>query len=78
MVYCINKIWQVMDLKERLDKILTGSGVASRSEAKKLIRDGKVTVDGKPVILPEAKIDRENSEVRFNGELIDISRFRYL
>ena len=66
-----------MDLKERLDKILTGSGVASRSEAKKLIRDGRVTVDGKPVQSPEEKIDRENSEVRFDGELIDISRFRY-
>ncbi len=66
-----------MDLKERLDKILTGSGVASRSEAKKLIRDGRVMVDGKPVQSPEEKIDRENSEVRFDGELIDISRFRY-
>ena len=67
-----------MDLKERLDKILTGSGVASRSEAKKLIRDGRVMVDGKPVQSPEEKIDREYSEVRFDGELIDISRFRYL
>ncbi len=64
-------------MKERLDKILTGSGVASRSEAKKMIRDGRVMVDGKPVQSPEEKIDREYSEVRFDGELIDISRFRY-
>ena len=66
-----------MDLKERLDKILSGSGISSRSEVKKLIRSGRISVNGEPALTPEMRIDRESSEVRFDGELLNISRFRY-
>ena len=54
-----------MDLKERLDKILSGSGISSRSEVKKLIRSGRISVNGEPALTPEMRIDRESSEVRY-------------
>ena len=33
---------------QRLDKILSDAGVASRKELKNMIRTGRVTVNGKP------------------------------
>lgn len=39
---------------QRLDKILSEAGVASRKELKSLIRAGRVTVDG-AVVRDEAK-----------------------
>ena len=64
-------------MKERLDKIITGAGISSRSEVKKLIRSGRVTVNGETVLDPEAKLDRDRSEVMFDGEMINTARFRY-
>lgn len=64
-------------MKERLDKILTGTGISSRSEVKRLIKAGRITVDGRAALSPEMKIDREGSEVRFDGELLNTSRYRY-
>lgn len=78
MLYCsIIYFVRVIRLKERLDKIITGAGISSRSEVKKLIRAGRVTVDGETVLDPESKIDRDGSEVRVDGEKINTARFRY-
>lgn len=41
----------------RLDKFLADAGIGTRSESKKLIRGGKVTVDGETAGQPEQKID---------------------
>ena len=41
----------------RLDKYLADMGVGTRTEVKKLIRQGKVTVDGSIEKSPERKID---------------------
>ena len=41
----------------RLDKLLSDSGLYSRSEARTLIRAGRVQVDGVAVRQPEAKYD---------------------
>ena len=62
---------------DRLDKVLTGAGIASRSECRKLIRAGAITIDGKPALSPEIKIDRDQCEIRFNGEVINTAKFRY-
>ena len=42
---------------ERLDKILSEAGAASRKEARELIRAGRVTVNGTAVRRPEEKAD---------------------
>ena len=45
----------------RLDKLLAGTGALSRSEAKKAIRDGRVCVEGLPVLDPSAHCDTARS-----------------
>ena len=40
----------------RLDKYLCEMNVGSRSEVKKYIRQGRITVDGKTAVKPEEKI----------------------
>jgi len=51
----------------RLDKLLSESGMATRREAKTLIRAGRVTVDGRPVKSPEAKADPALAAVALDG-----------
>ena len=51
----------------RLDKLLTELGTGSRSEVKKYIRSGLVTVNGEVVKKPEQKVDEKNDTVCFRG-----------
>ncbi len=43
-------------MAERLDKILSSQGAATRREAQRLIRSGKVTVDGTVQRDPSVKV----------------------
>ena len=61
----------------RLDRLLSELGVASRSELRRIIKSGRVSVDGQTVTGPEQRIDPEKSEVRFDGEPLRLRRFRY-
>lgn len=68
---------QVICMKqERIDKILAGTGLYSRSEARTLVQSGVVTVDGVPVRKPEVKISRDSS-VSVRGEGIETAEFVY-
>lgn len=62
----------------RLDKIITDAGLASRKEAKALIRSGRVSVNGRTAASGDEKLDPELSSVCLDGEPIDYKRFRYL
>ena len=42
---------------QRLDKILSEAGVASRKDLKNMIRSGRVKVDGRVAVKPEEKFD---------------------
>lgn len=55
--------------KQRLDQLLTSLGYASRSESKKLITSGHVTVEGKQVKKSDFKAFHH--DVQFNGEPLD-------
>ena len=61
---------------ERLDRILAGSGMYTRSQARDLIRSGAVLVDGTPVRRPEEKIGRDRT-VTAAGEAVDTARYVY-
>ena len=52
---------------ERLQKVLAKAGVASRRGAEKLIRQGKVRVDGKVVTEMGTKVDPETQVINCNG-----------
>lgn len=51
----------------RLDKLLTESGAATRSGARRLIMAGRVRVDGVTVIKPEHKLDNALASVTLDG-----------
>ena len=55
---------------ERLDKFLTGAGVATRSQVKVILKTGRVCVDGKSVKDGAAKIDPEKQTVTLDGDVI--------
>ena len=61
---------------ERLDKILAGSGRFTRSQARSAILSGTVTVDGRPVRRPEAKVSR-TADIVAGGESVDGAEFVY-
>ena len=63
---------------ERLDKLLAGSGLVSRREAKALVRQGRVTVNGAPPVSAEVKCDPDRDEIRLDGQRVNCARFRYL
>lgn len=62
----------------RLDKFLADCGIGTRSEIKKLIRAGKVSVSGMDKIKPETQIEPETAKVYFEGRLLEYKEFIYL
>jgi 23S rRNA pseudouridine2605 synthase len=55
---------------ERLQKIIAHAGFASRREAETMIREGRVTVNGKVVTELGSKADPANDHVKVDGKLI--------
>ena len=54
-------------MKKRLQTVLSHAGVASRRHAVKLIEDGKVEVDGRPVTEKGFRVDPDKHEILVNG-----------
>ena len=64
---------------ERLQKLLSAAGVASRRAAEELIRQGRVSINGKTVTELGTKADPAQDEVRVDGRRVRrVERFRYL
>jgi len=61
----------------RLDKFLTELGVGTRSEVKKILKTGQVTVNGTPVKKPEEKIDETKDIVAYQGKVLTYEQFEY-
>lgn len=60
----------------RLDKFLCDMGIGSRSDVKKMIRKGAVTVDGAPVKDPGASVSSE-SAVMVSDQPVRYESFQY-
>lgn len=63
---------------ERLDKILVSQGIGSRKEVQKLIRAGRLTVDGESVTKPDFKLDTELSQLSLDGQTLNIKKHVYI
>ncbi len=63
---------------ERIDKILSHHGFGSRKDVKKLLRDERVTVNGKFVYDPGFQIDISKDEVTVDGEKIRLQHDVYI
>lgn len=62
----------------RLDRWLVTLGVGSRSQVQKLIRQGAVCVDGKPVTDPGAACDTDHASLMVNRQPIDGRLMRHV
>ena len=62
----------------RLDKYLADSGLYSRSEAGRVVRAGRVMVDGTVCRDPSQKIDESAASVEAFGKLVGYARFRWI
>jgi len=59
---------------QRLDKLLSEAGVASRKELKAMIRAGRVTVDGQVAKAPEQKVEEQTALVCVDGIMVGKQR----
>ena len=62
----------------RLDKFLSETGTATRSESAKVIRRGGVLVDGVAANNPSMQIDPERSVVDYLGERVVYRKYTYI
>lgn len=62
----------------RLDKFLKETGICSRSDAKKILKQGIVSVNDKIIKDDGYKIDENNDVIKYNNEVISYQEFVYL
>ena len=61
----------------RIDKFLAEMSVGTRSEVKKMIRAGRITVNDEEVKRPEQKVDPDSDIVSVDGNLVIYSQYEY-
>lgn len=62
----------------RLDKFLSVTKTASRSEATKAARQGLITVNGRVVTDPSVHIDESSDKITFNGQEVAYKQFIWI
>jgi len=61
---------------ERLQKVMAAAGVASRRVSEQLIAEGRVTVNGEPVVEPGRRIDPEVDLLAVDGQAVQLDPSR--
>jgi 23S rRNA pseudouridine2605 synthase len=64
-------LWPNLSMEQRLQKLISAAGVASRRHAEELIAAGRVTVNGEVIKEPGTKADPEKDYIKVNGKLIN-------
>lgn len=65
-------------IMERLDKIIASQGKFSRSEVKKLVKGGRITVDGAVVKSSDVKVTPDTAQIKIDGELLNYKKHIYI
>ena len=60
-------------MEERLQNVLSHRGVASRRHAAEIIAAGRVTVDGRVVTEPGARVDPAAVRITVDGRPLDVA-----
>ena len=63
---------------ERIDKIIASQGQYSRSEVKKLVKSGRVTLDGSVIKSSDIKADPDKSDIAIDGKSIRYKKHIYI
>jgi len=63
-------------MEERLQKILSQAGVASRREAERMITDGRIAVNGMPITELGAKADPSRDTITVDGKPVTVDEKR--
>jgi len=63
---------------ERLQKVMSQAGIASRRESEKIIQSGRVTVNGKVVTELGTKVMPGNDKIMVDGKRIEGQKFVYI
>lgn len=64
--------------KQRLDKVVASTGLYSRSEVKRLIRQGLILVDGRAARSGEEKVDPECAVITAEGRELTYRRYTWV
>lgn len=65
-------------MKSRLDKLLAASGLGSRREIKRLLRERSLTVNGSPCVDPSIDVDLEIDQIALDGKPLALKQTVYL
>ncbi len=65
-------------MKQRLDKILASQGAYSRSEARQMVRDGRVSINGVSAKSADDKADPETDEITVDGDRFVYREYVYI
>ena len=63
---------------ERIDKIIASQGQYSRSEVKKLVKSGRVTLDGRVLKSSDEKADPDVNIIAIDGKAINYKKHIYI
>ncbi|HPS44685.1 MAG TPA: pseudouridine synthase [Treponemataceae bacterium] len=65
-------------MKSRLDKVLSSSGMGSRRDVRRILRERQVTVNGARVVDPGALVDPEFDGIALEGKPLSLKQTVYL
>lgn len=65
-------------MMERLDKIIASQGKYSRSEVKKLVKQGRITINEVPVKKSDIKLDAQKDQIKIDGRVLSYKKHIYI
>ena len=65
-------------MTERLDKLIASQGKLSRSDVKKMVKSGRVVVDGVVVKSADIKVDAEKAVISVDGKALSYKKHIYI
>lgn len=62
----------------RLDRVLANASVGSRTQAKNMVKKGRVSVNGKIALASSMMVDPNQDVIRIDDEILQYAKYQYL